>query len=653
MTPAGGAVAGVLRLLMVDDDEEDALVVRRTLEGASPEMQIDHVATADAAIRRLSGDPYDVALVDYRLGPESGVALVRAVRDLGLPTPTILLTGQGDEDVAVEAMKAGAVDYLQKSRLKPESLAASLRYAAELGRTRARAEAARRSLQRSEERLRRAVEEAPYPIMLHADDGAVLLVSRAWRELSGFGADDLRTVEDWLSRVDAADRDASRRAIRRLYALEGRVHEGERTVVTRRGARRTWDFSSASLGALEDGRRLVMTMAVDLTERRELEARFLQAQKMESVGRLAGGVAHDFNNLLTVIMGSGWQLLEALPPETESARSAGDIVKAADRAAALVRQILVFSRRDGDAPKLIDVNALVDEHSKMLVRLLGENVRLKVRLDPTAGSVRADPGRLEQILMNLAVNARDAMPDGGTLEIAVRRREDEVEGTRRAFVAVLVSDTGTGIPSSVLPHIFEPFFTTKPQGKGTGLGLSTVYALATQMGGSIDVRTEPGRGSVFTVLLPEAEGASTRRGAGLIPARPADVGVETVLVVEDEEMILDLARKTLEARGYRVLTASDARGAEEVATRHEGPLDLVLTDVVLPGTGGRKLGERLRALRPGVKVLCMSGYVDDAELDAGVASGEVAFLPKPFTPGMLARKVRAVLDGDERPPAAT
>ncbi|MBI5017518.1 MAG: response regulator [Deltaproteobacteria bacterium] len=388
----------------------------------------------------------------------------------------------------------------------------------------------------------------------------------------------------------------------------------------------------------------------DVTQEAKLEAQLRQAQKMEAVGRLAGGVAHDFNNLLQVIFGATGFLLEDMEAGGDEEKWLLQVQNAAERAAGLTGQLLAFSRKQVVEPRVLDLNAVVLDTEKMLRRLIGEDIEVAVSLSPTLPPVRIDPGQAEQVLLNLAVNARDAMPEGGRLAIETAQVDlDEEyvvlhEGARAGpHVLLAVSDTGSGMDRDTLSHIFEPFFTTKERGQGTGLGLATVYGIVKQAGGHIWTYSEPGHGTAFKIYLPPVEGApESLRARDTCTAAPR--GTETVLVVEDETPVRALVRAVLSGLGYTVLEAPGPEEALRVADGHSGPLHLLLTDVVMPGMGGPRLAEAVTVRRPAVKVLYMSGYLDDAVVRHGVLDRGTRFLQKPFTTRALGRKVREVLD---------
>ena len=385
---------------------------------------------------------------------------------------------------------------------------------------------------------------------------------------------------------------------------------------------------------------------------RQSEKQFRQSQKMEAVGRLAGGIAHDFNNLLTVIMGYSQVLLTELGPQHPLCGKIEETLKAGERAATLVRQLLTFSRKQSLDPKILSLNTAVTSLENLLHRLIGEDIHLVSKLDPTNGRLRADQAQLEQVLVNLVVNARDAMPKGGTLTIETA----EVELTRSPvyyltplppgrYVRLAVSDTGCGMDRKTQSHIFEPFFTTKEEGKGSGLGLSTVFGIVTQCGGAIDVTSRVGHGTRFDLYFPKVE-PEVISDASIQPLGQPQRGTETILLVEDEPSVRTLVRDELRKLGYRVLEAKNGIEACLLATQQAGSFQLLLTDIVMPGMAGRELAQHLSVIKPDLRTLFMSGYLDDVGIMAGQEEGTSSFLQKPFTPEVLARAVRSLLDAN-------
>jgi signal transduction histidine kinase/CheY-like chemotaxis protein len=388
----------------------------------------------------------------------------------------------------------------------------------------------------------------------------------------------------------------------------------------------------------------------DITERRSLETQVSQSSKMEAVGQLAGGVAHDFNNLLTVIMSYSGMLLDRIEPGDPTREDVQEIAAAAELAAGLTKQLLAFSRKQVMQPRVININGVISDMENMLRRVIGEDIELLTSLDPEVARINADRGQLEQVLMNLVVNARDAMPEGGRLSIKTSNSELSAEfpvGALNAadgeYVMLAVSDTGMGMTREVQQRLFDPFFTTKEQGRGTGLGLSTVYGIIKQSGGEISVYSEVGSGTTFKVYFPQLS-ASAEEHPDNVKRKEVPRGSETILLVEDDPKLRVLAVRVLKKYGYDVLVAADGNEALAIASDPQTLIDAVVTDVVMPGMNGRELVEKLLGTRPGMPSLLMSGYADDEILRRGVLQGNTEFLQKPFTPEQLVRKVRAVLD---------
>ena len=437
-------------------------------------------------------------------------------------------------------------------------------------------------------------------------------------------------------------------------AVQGSLDDGvpyfiEHRVVRPDGSERFVEERSTVLRD-PSGRPIRMVGTVlDVTERQHLEEQLRQSQKMEAIGRLAGGVAHDFNNLLTAILGSAELLLGHLEPDDPERAEAEEIRKAAMWAADLTRQLLAFSRQQILDPQVFDLGAVVADMDKMLRRLIPADIAFRAHLAPDLGAVLADPGQIEQVIMNLAVNACDAMPGGGTLTIETANLElgpghdEKLPGSPGRYVMLTVSDTGTGMNAATRSHVFEPFFTTKERGKGTGLGLSTVYGIVKQSEGYVALESEPGRGTTFKVCLPRVDAPVEATSASPVQTRSRG-GDETVLVVEDQEPVRRLTRKVLELQGYAVLAAADGPEALRMAEHHSGIIHILVTDVVMPGMSGREVGRRLAAVRPEMRVLYLSGYADDSIVRHGVLEPGLSFLQKPFTPDSLSRRVRELLD---------
>ena len=634
-----------LRLLLVEDSEDDARLLVRELTRAGFGPLVERVETASTMRAALDRQQWDVVVGDYSLPHFGGAAALEVLRDSGLDVPFIIVSGTIGEERAVAAMKAGASDYVSKDNLKRlvPVIEREVREAAGR-RERRRAEAALRASEVSYSTL---VEHSPVGIYRSNTEGRFLSVNAALVRILGY-ASAAEVLQLDMARDVYADPAERQRLLERDTYTDRQYDEVEATWKRKDGGRLTVQLSVRAVrkGAAVE---YYETFVRDVTEQRRLQQQLVQSQKMEAVGRLAGGVAHDFNNLLTVILSYSDLLLEDRPRDAPDREDIEQIRKAAVGASALTRQLLAFSRQQVLEPRVLDVNTVVASTEKLLTRLLGEDISLTTSLAPGLGAVKVDPGQLEQIIMNLAVNARDAMPRGGRLSIEtgnVEMDESYVRGHPVAhpgpYVMLAVSDTGIGMDAVTQARIFEPFFTTKEAGKGTGLGLATVYGIVKQSGGFIWVYSEPGHGTSFKIYLPRVDEPVSRASA----AAPELVGgSETVLVVEDVAAVRAVARQMLERHGYTVLEAPDGETALRLAGKHQGPIRLLLTDVVMPEVSGRQLADQLLELRPDMKVLFMSGYTDDAIVRHGVLQEGIAYLQKPFTPETLARKVRAVLDG--------
>jgi len=502
------------------------------------------------------------------------------------------------------------------------------------------------ALRQSEARYRSLVQSSVYGIYRSSLEGRFLDVNPALIAMLGYESAEEVLLLDPETQVFAHTEEHARlieefRRTGRLDGIEVRWKRKDGSAVTVR-------ISGRAVSNEDEPAEVLEAIAEDVTDRRVLEDQLRQAQKMEAVGRLAGGIAHDFNNLLMVISGYAEVVLAKLEPDHSLRDKAQAIQQASDRATTLTRQLLAFSRKQLLELKVVDVNTIVEDMERLLRPLIGENIELITRLTPEAGHTRADAGQLEQVLMNLVVNAKDAMPNGGKLTIQTQHITVD-EGHRRGptfirpgnYVLLSVSDTGMGMDKETQSRIFEPFFTTKEMGKGTGLGLSTVYGIVKQSSGYVLVQSEEGRGSTFHIYLPQVEREVESHTA---PAPHAALGgSETVLLVEDEESVRGLVRETLAGKGYRVVEAENGEAGLAAAAKHEGTIDLVVTDVIMPGMTGREMVRQLSKTHPETKVLYLSGYTEDAITGEGTIEPGTAFLQKPFTLLHLSRKVREVL----------
>ncbi|HJZ97992.1 MAG TPA: ATP-binding protein, partial [Candidatus Solibacter sp.] len=500
--------------------------------------------------------------------------------------------------------------------------------------------AARERIRGSEERKRAeaeraslvaAIEQSAEQIVITAIDGTIVYCNPAFERVTGYARSEAIGKNPRILKSGKHD-DAFYRELWATIA-GGSVWSGRFTNRKKDGS--MYEAEGTISPICDSSGRVGGYVAAthDVTERLRMEAELQQAQKMEGIGRLAGGVAHDFNNLLTVISGYSGLLENTLPAQDKAIVYVGEIKKAADRAAGLTRQLLAFSRKQLIRPKPLDLNVLVGDMHPILQRLVGEDVEVSITAAPSPGLVKADADQMSQILLNLTANARDAMPDGGRLRITTANAGD--------WVLLEVSDNGIGIDDAVREHIFEPFFTTKEKGRGTGLGLATVYGIVQQSEGRIEVRSAPGAGTAFSIYLPRIDAPAE----AMAPETPAATlrGSETVLVVEDHDDVRHMIIASLEACGYEVLEAANGRAAIELAGQHPGTIELLVTDVIMPGMTGKEMADALSLMRPEMKVLFISGYSGEVIAHRGVLDAGVAYLGKPFTPSVLAAKVREVL----------
>ena len=619
-----------------------AHVIQRYLEDPSARgLMVKRADRLAAGLEMLSSDHVDLVLLDLSLPDSEGYDTFHNLRQAAPAVPVIVLTGFEDDKMAERAVRHGAQDFLAKADMSPSLLVRSIRYALE------RWKAASR-LEESERRYRAVVEDQTEIVCRYLPNGELTFVNDAFCRFFGGQAEALLgrkffTVAVEKNRVEFATQLSS-------LGRHGPIRTREQRFTGSSDEPRWLQWTDR---ALFDGvGHLVEFQSVgrDTTDQKLLEGQLRQSQKMEVVGQLTGGIAHDFNNLLMVITGYSELLIQGQSSKGEEPdRFLVAIDQAAQRAASLTRRLLAFSRRQIVQPANLDLAEVVKEVDEMLRYLLGERIDLSVRLEKGFCWVKVDPGQIEQIVVNLAVNARDAMPDGGQLTLETSSASLDERSANRlqlepgSYAVLRVSDTGCGMDAETMARIFEPFFTTKTAGRGTGLGLSTVKAILEQIGGRITVDSEPGKGSTFATYLPVID--QTIRDADPAAGRERQdlTGSETILLVEDDEPVRAVIGTMLEGKGYRVLSAHDAKAAIAILDDAASDVQLLLTDVVMPGLTGPELAERARATRPDLDVLLMSGYSEGSEGLINAEDDTVVLIQKPFSGEQLLRKLREIL----------
>jgi hypothetical protein len=646
-----------LRALVIEDSDDDARLLLMELDQGGYDVAHQRVETPGDLEAALA-EEWDVIFADYSMPRFTGLQALKMARAMAPDLPFLFVSGTIGESRAVEAMKAGADDYFVKGdlhRLVP-AVGRELRDATarrERRRIEAERSAAQEALELSEERHRLLFQHIADAILVFDREGTIRFASASALEVLGRDPEALRGRPS-LEGVHPDDIDDAREAFRRATERPNSVESIE---VRMRHVDGSWRPMDCVLRNLlhQEGIEGVVVTCRDVAERKRLEAEIRQAQKLESIGRLAGGIAHDFNNLLTAILGHADFLLEESELQPGQRADLEGILGAGERATRLTRQLLAFSRRQVLDLRIVDMNQVVEELAPMLTRLLGEPIHIETTLEADPGTVRADVGQLEQVIVNLAVNARDAMPEGGRLAISTSveqvtelpagrpRSEDTTPLPSGSWVRLSVADTGSGMDGATRARLFDPFFTTKPEGEGTGLGLATVYGIVKQSGGEIHVESAPDKGSRFDIYLPHQSGLAGPRPDTATHTAPRG-GTETVLVVEDEDIVRDLVTRALRGYGYNVIEASSGEQAKEVLGEHHQSIGLLLTDAVLPGVNGREIAESARELRPDLPVLYMSGYAASTLGKRGVLDAGEVLLDKPFTATALVRKVREVLD---------
>jgi signal transduction histidine kinase len=614
------------------------MVIQSHLASSGLNFEILQVETQVDYLAALENESFALILADYALPFFDGLSALRMAREKCPHTPFIVISGAIGDDLAVETLKQGATDYVLKSclgRLIPV-ITRAIKEAEE----RNAARQAEKALRDAEDQLRFTVERIP--AVLWTTDSELRFTSIHGAGLVS-GEWEVGMIGKSLAKPNAREKDITP-VKEHLAALAGNKVAYDVSVNGK-------DYQAHVAPLTSDGEIIgCIGVAVDVTERKALEMQMRHAQKMEAVGRLAGGIAHDFNNLLTVITGYSDLTLMRLDSNDPLRNNLDQVNKACERAGGLTRHLLAFSRKQVLKPKVLNLNNTVFEMNKMLPRLIGEDIELVSELCPDLWQVKADPGQIEQVIANLAVNARDAMPFGGELAIRTANVVMDEEIARRyesvqsgPYVVLTVSDTGHGMNPETMRRVFEPFFTTKEVGKGTGLGLSTVYGIVKQSDGYVSVDSEVGRGTTFKIYLPQVA-----EEVGEIEVSPAPSallpGKETVLLVEDDDQVRSIAGMALEMSGYDVQVAASGGEALLLCERYESKIDLLLTDVVMPRMSGQELSNRLLKLRPGMRVLYMSGYSENAIIHHGVLEEGRDFIEKPFSPEALTRRIREVLD---------
>ena len=636
----------IIKVLLIEDNPGDARLLREMLiEAGINKFNLVHVKRISEGLNRLRQDNFQVILLDLSLPDSHGLETVDRVCNAAPYVPVLVLTGLDDEALAIRAVRKGAQDYLIKGQMDGNLLVRAIRYATERKRT-------EEALKESEDIFNSFMEHSPIYVFFKDENARPIRLSRNYEQMLGRPVHELlgKTMDELFpSELAKGMVEDDLRILRDgkpfevVEELNGRIFETTKFPIVKQGKPS-----------------LLAGFTIDITERKHaaeemanLQEQLRQSQKMEAIGCLAGGIAHDFNNLLTVIKGYGQLSLLGLKEDSPLRGNIEEINRATDRSADLIRQLLIFSRRQVMEMRVLDLNILLQNLDKMLRRVIGEDIELVTLLAEDPGRVKTDPGQIEQVILNLAVNARDAMPSGGKLTIETANVElDETYARRHVavtpgrYVMLAVSDTGVGMTPEVRDRVFEPFFTTIEKGKGTGLGLSTVYGIVKQSEGNIWVYSEPGHGTTFKIYLPQAEELLEEVKEKVV-GEELPCGSETVLVVEDEGEVRKVAARILRGQGYKVLEASNGADTLMICKEQKEPIHLILTDVVMPKMSGCELAKCISSIRPEIKVLYMSGYTDNAITHNGILEEGMKYIQKPFTMGALVGKVREVLDNKD------
>ena len=654
-----------IRILLVEDLPTDAELNEREIRKSLPSCRFERVETREEFLAALDTFRPDLIVSDYSMPRFDGLTALRMALEHAPQTPVIIVTSALNEDTAVECMKAGAIDYVIKEHIK--RLGHAVLHALEQKRVRAERRQAEEALLESEERLRQLADNINTVFfVLDLEEGGAHLtyLSPAFEKVWGIPCEEaIKPQFSWISSIHPEDRHRVETPWNQPAADCNGTTEMEYRIIRPDGDIR-WISEKRTPVKLSNGRLFrIVGLADDISERKvaegknaELQAQLLHAQRLESVGRLAGGVAHDFNNILTVILGNAELMKIRMPADSPVLRNVLEIEKAANRSKDITQQLLAFSRKQVISPRVIDLDASIRSMEMTLGRLIGEDIELRCSLQQSTCKISFDPTQIDQVLMNLVLNARDAMPNGGRLTIETSTVSldetychDHYGFKPGHYVLLTVSDDGVGMDKETLSHIFEPFFTTKEAGKGTGLGLATVYGIVTQNGGFINVYSEPGQGTTFKAYIPCAAGEYEESEKA--EDEPVSTGSGTILLVEDDEVVRGTAISMLEALGYTVIVGETPQAALSLCEQRNTRIDLLLTDVVMPGMKGTELRDRIAALYPSIRTLFMSGYTSQVIVNHGVLDERVNFIPKPFSVAELSQAVsRAMGQGNGSPP---
>lgn len=643
-----------LQVLLVGRKEEDFFLIREILERSRGMLaaELDHVRSLDEAKVLLQQKPYGLVLFEHETGNTEAVRLVAEFFHAGTSVPFIILTEHADEKSIAEIIQTGNWNCLAKSQLDGATLVRTIRSTVALHAMEKEHHSAEESLRK----LSRAVEQSADTVVITDRNGAIEYVNPAFEALTGYTIAEVRGRTPRILKSGEQGPEIYQELWKTILA--GKAFRG--IMVNRKKNGSVYYVEESICPVRDSDGRITHFIANgrDLTERLRLEAQLAQAQKMDAIGRLAGGVAHDFNNLLTIITSYSELALDQAKDDSPLECKILEILLAARRAAELTRQLLAFSRKQPQALRVMELNPVVAGIAKTLPRLIGEDIQFSFALGEGLAPVRIDPVQIEQIVMNLAANARDALPQGGRLRIETSNAwlDDEYIRNKQAvippgrYALITVSDSGSGIPHEDLPHIFEPFYTTKAAGKGTGLGLATVYGIVKQNKGFIWVYSEPDSGTVFRIYLPCVRSKNISADSASPKSEKAARGTETLLVVEDEQAVRKASAEFLRMQGYQVLEAKDGMDAVSVAQQYKSTIHLVVTDVVMPNMSGGELAKVLGKDRPGLKILFVSGYAGETILNHKVIDLQTNFLQKPYSLKQLSIKIRAALQSGNPAP---